>query len=554
MAVVSPAFATWPNTAHGGATRSPGNGTRGVVASAHGLASLAGLRCLMEGGNAVDAAVAVAGTLGVVEPFMSGLGGGGGYMLFYEAKTSTIHGLSYLGHAPRSTDPTVWQDQEEVHDDPRSAIVPGMLAGWMAALERFGTMDRATVFRDAVVHAERGWPMTDFATFQIQQNEARIRRFPSSSRVLLPNGRVPRRGELIKQPELAQSYREVIEGGVEGFYRGTLGERLVKDVQRTGGWLTMEDLADFRPEWREPIAATFRGNRVHTLPPECSGVQYLESLKLLEAFGLQELGHNSLEYLHLLIETIKIASADRARYVMDPDVPVTLLTDEAYVAARRELIDRQRAARSEGERYIRDKNGQVPPGDPLRYRRDNTTHFEVVDSDHNIVSITHSNGAAWGSGLILGETGIALNDFLYWQDINPESPNHMRPGFKGEMCMSPCIVTRDGQAVLGIGTPGSHGILQTTLQMLLNVLEFDMNVQAAIEAPRVRVWEETLVDVEGRVSESVKAGLEARGHTVNRLPDYTWRVGGGHGVAVDPESGVLTGGADPRRDGAALAF
>ena len=508
----------------------------------------------MEGGNAIDAAVAVAATLGVVEPFMSGIGGGGGYMLYHEAGTGRLHALSYLGHAPRAVDSALWRNQEDVHDDPRSAIVPGMVAGWLCALERFGSMDRATVFRDAVEHAERGWAISDFAAFQFQQNAERLARFSTTTRVLMPEGRLPRRGDLIRQPGLAQSYRDLIDGGADAFYRGALGERFIKGVQQAGGLLTMEDLGDFRPEWREPIGITYRDWRVATLGPECSGVQYLESLKILEAFDLAGIGHNSAEYLHLLIETIKIASADRARYVMDSSVPVTLLVDEGYVAERRQLLDRQRAARSEGERYLKNKHGRIPPGDPLRYRRDNTTHFEVVDRHHNVVSVTHSNGAAWGSGLIVGDTGIALNDFLYWQDIDPDSPNHMRPGFKGEMCMSPCIITRGGRPVLGIGTPGSYGILQTTLQMIVNSLDFGMNIQAAIEAPRVRVWEETIVDAEGRIPELVRNDLEGRGHRLNLLPDYSWRVGGGHGVAIDAETGVLTGGADPRRDGAAIGF
>jgi gamma-glutamyltranspeptidase/glutathione hydrolase len=554
MALIAPSPAFHVVGPHAGAFRPPAAGARGVVASAHGLASLAGLRCLMDGGNAVDAAVAVASTLGVVEPFMSGLGGGGGYMLFYEAATGRLHGLDYLGHTPRAAHAELWSDQEDVHDDPRSAIVPGSLVGWLAALERFGSMDRASVFRGAVENAERGWPISPFAAQMLEENAARIERFDSSRRVLYPQGRPPRVGQLVLQPDLARSYREVVEGGAEAFYRGPLGERFIRGVEQAGGLLTMEDLADFQVRWRDPIGVDYRGLRVSTMPPECSGIQYLESLKVLEAFDLPKLGHNSAEYLHLLLETIKLASADRARYTMDQNTPIDLLLDEGYAAERRGLIDHARAAPSEGERYLRDKKGAVEPGDPLRYRRDHTTHFEVVDGDWNIVSVTQSNGAPWGSGLIAGDTGIAVNDFLYWQDLDPQSPNHLRPGLKGEMPMAPCIVTRAGRPLLGIGTPGSYGILQTTLQMLLNRLDFGMNVQAAIEAPRVRAFEGTRVDVEGRISAEALAGLAQRGHQVNLLPDWTWIVGGGHGVAIDQDSGLLTGGADPRRDGIALGW
>ena len=554
MALTAQPQTTADSTPHGGAYRPPAIGTGGVVASAHGLASLAGLRCLIDGGNAVDAAVAVAAALSVVEPFMSGPGGGGGYMMFYEAKSGRLHGLNYLGHTPRAAHAGLWSDQEEVHDDPRSAIVPGALAGWLAALERFGSMDRATVFRGAIEQAEHGWPILPWNVRIFEENAPRIEPFATSRRVLYPNGRPPRAGELVPQPDLARSYREIVEGGADAFYRGQLGERFVRGVQEAGGLLSIEDLADLKVEWQEPLGVDYRGLRVSTLPPECSGVQYLESLKILEAYDLPALGHNSAEYLHLLIETIKLASADRSRYTMEGRAAVEPLLGERYAAERRALIDRSRAAPSEGERYLRDKKGAVEPGDPLRYRRDNTTHFEVVDRDHNIVSITQSNGAGWGCGLIAGDTGMAVNNFLYWQDLNPDSPNHLRPGFKGEMPMAPCIVTHDGRPILGIGTPGSYGILQTTLQMLLNYLDFRMNVQAAIEAPRVRAFEGTLVDVEGRVSPRVRAGLAERGHSFNLLEDWTWRVGGGHGVAVDPETGVLTGGADPRRNGAALGW
>jgi gamma-glutamyltranspeptidase/glutathione hydrolase len=541
-------------TPHGGALRPPAIGTRGIVASAHGLASLAGLRCLMDGGNAVDAAVAVAATLGVVEPFMSGLGGGGGYMLIYEAASGRLHGMDYLGHAPRGAHASLWSDQEELHDDPRSAIVPGALAGWLSVLDRFGRMDRASIFNGAIENAERGWPVSAFGAQILQENAERLGRFETSRSVLFPQDRLPRPGELVEQSRLAKSYREIVEGGRDVFYTGPLGERFVSGVQEAGGLLTMDDLADFEIEWREPIGIDYRGVRVSTMPPECSGVQYLESLKILEAFELGPLGHNTAEYLHLLLETIKLASADRSRYTMDHDAAVELLLDERYAADRRRLIDPGRAAPSEGERYLRDKQGALEPGDPFRYRRDHTTHFEVVDRDHNIVSVTQSNGAPWGSGLIAGETGIAVNNFLYWQDINPESPNHLRPGLRGEMPMAPCIVTRGGAPLLGLGTPGSYGILQTTLQMLLNMLDFSMNVQAAIEAPRVRAFEGTLVDVEGRVSVDARAGLSERGHQVNLLPDWTWKVGGAHGVAINGETGVLTGGADPRRDGVALGW
>jgi gamma-glutamyltranspeptidase / glutathione hydrolase len=539
---------------HGGAYRAPAIGTNGVVSAAHGLAATAGLRILMEGGNAVDGAIATAAALSVVEPFMSGLGGGGGFMLIHEGKTGTIHGLDYIGLTPRAADPSAFSSVEAVADDVRSSTAPGILGGWLAALERFGTMDRATVFRPAIELAERGWPISPFAARQLAENERRLARFPSSAVAYLPNGRVPRVGEIVPQRNLAGTYRALVEGGAEAFYRGEIGRRIVRSVQEAGGWLTEEDLAGFEPRWVEPVGIDFRGRKIHSVPPPSTGFQYLETLKILEGFDLAELGHNSADYLHVVLEAIKLASADRTRWARGGAATIRALLSDEYAAERSKLIDRGRATPSEGERYLANKTNEVAPGDPSRYVRDHTTHFEVADRWGNVVATTQSNGGLFGNGFVAGDTGIPMNNFLFWTDLDPDSPNYMRAGAQRESGMSPCIVTQGGRPILGIGTPGSFGILQTTPQMLLNHLLFGLNVQAAIEAPRVRAFERTLVDVESRIPAETRAELIARGHEVRALEPFSWKVGGGHGVAIAPESGVLTGGADPRRDGQSVAF
>ena len=539
---------------HEGAYRAPAVGLNGVVSAAHGLAATAGLRILVEGGNAVDAAVAVGAALSVVEPFMSGLGGGGGFMLIHEGRTGAIHGLDYIGLTPAAADPSVFASVQAVESDVRSSTVPGILGGWLAALARFGTMDRAAVFRPAIELAERGWPITPFAARQLAEQEPRLAPHASSRAAYLPNGRPPRPGEVVPQTNLARTYRDLVAGGAEAFYRGEVGRRVVRAVQEAGGWLTEEDLAGFAPRWTEPLAIEYGGRRVHAPPPPSTGFQYLETLKILEGFDLEGIGHNSAEYLHLLVEAIKLASADRTRWARGGDATVRALLSDAYAAERRERINRRRAAPSEGERYLANKTGEVAPGDPSRYARDHTTHFEVADRWGNVVAVTQSNGALFGNGFVAGDTGIPMNNFLYWTDLDPDSPNYMRAGAQRESGMSPCIVTRDGRPILGVGTPGSFGILQTTPQMILNYLDFGMNVQAAIEAPRVRAFERTLLDVESRIPAEVRADLSDRGHEIRVLEPFTWRVGGGHGVAIDSLSGVLTGGADPRRDGQSVAF
>ena len=539
----------------GGAYRAPAVGLQGAVSAAHGLAATAGLGILMQGGNAVDAAVAVGAALNVVEPYMSGLGGGGGFMTIYEAKSRTVHTLDYVGHTPQAADPTVFRSLEELGSDIRSTCVPGTLGGWLAALDRFGTADLGTVFAPAISLAEHGLPITPFAARMLREQERRLGRFAPSRATYFIHDRPPVEGEVVPQPNLAHTYRALVDGGADAFYKGEIGRRLVRAVQEAGGWLTEDDLQSFSATWHEPLRFSFRGYHVHIPPPPSLAFQTLETLNILSEIDLEHLGHNSAAYLHTLLEAIKLASADRTRYVRDGLPTIAALLDPEYGSARRALIDPDRAAPSEGERYRSNKTDEVQPGDPLRYARDHTTHFEAADRWGNLVAVTQSNGAAFGNGFVAGDTGILLNNFLYWTDLDPASPTYMRPSAPRESSMSPCVVTRaDDQPVLGVGTPGSFGILQTTLQVLLNRLVFGMNIQASIEAPRVRAFERTRVDVEARIPEATRDQLSARGHEVRLEDDWTWHVGGVHAIARDPDSGVLSAGADPRRDGQAVAF
>jgi gamma-glutamyltranspeptidase/glutathione hydrolase len=281
----------------------------------------------------------------------------------------------------------------------------------------------------------------------------------------------------------------------------------------------------------------------------------LETLGILEGFDLAAWGHNSPEYLHHLIEAIKLASADRLAYAYAGDPPIRGLVSKAYAASQRARIDGARAAVSEGERFNPEKlAGQIAEGYPARFDNEQTTHFACADAAGTVVSVTQTLGVPFGSGFAVPGTGLVLNNILKWTDRDPASPNVVRPGRKAGTMMSPTQVFRDGAFALCIGTPGSYGILQTQPQMLLNALEFEMNVQEAIEAPRVRVYRDRLVDAEARVSPGTREALARRGHRVNALDDWSWVVGGGQGIARDPESGALMAGADPRRDGYALAI
>ena len=527
-------------------------GTRGAVASAHPLASMSGIRMLLEGGNAVDAAVAVASTLNVVEPFMSGAAGIG-LMLISRARNRERHVLDFIGPAPRGADPARCTETE-LAGGPKSCATPGNLGGWLTALERFGSMPRQKVLAPAIDLAENGVPLTFANVKFFEQSRAQLARSAEAERLFLGNGG-PRPGKVVSYKELAATLRQVAEGGLEAFYRGPIARTVTRAVQEAGGWLAMEDLAAFKPEWREPLAIPYRGREVCSVPPPFSAFQMLETLNILEGFDLAGWGHNSPDYLHHLIEAIKLGSADRLAYAYSGTPPIAGLVSKAYAASQRARIDPARAAVSEGERHDRERlAGQIGEGHPAQFVNEQTTHFACADAEGTVVSVTQTLGVDFGSGFAVPGTGLVLNNILKWSDRDPESPNVLKPGRKSGTMMSPTQVFQDGAFALSIGTPGSYGILQTQPQMMLNFLEFGLNLQEAIEAPRIRVYRDRLLDAESRISEATRAELGRRGHQVNVIDDWSWVVGGGQGIARDPESGALMAGADPRRDGYALAI
>jgi len=526
-------------------------GKRGAVASAHPIASIAGIRVLLEGGNAVDAAVAVGSTLNVVEPFMSSAGGIG-LMLISRGGGRERHVLDFIGLAPSAASPAGLVE-DDLAGGPKSCATPGNLGGWLAALERFGSMPRAKVFAPAIEWAEGGVPLTWMSSRFIDQARPQLGRSAEAQRLYLGNGG-PRLGKIATYKELAGTFRQVVEGGAEAFYRGPIAKSIARAVTEAGGWLNEADLAAFKPEWREPLRITYRGADLYSVPPPFSAFQMLETLHILEGYDVAGWGHNSADYLHHLIEAIKLGSADRLAYAYSGDVPIKGLLSKAYAASQRARIDARKAAVSEGERHSREKlAGQIAEGHPAKFADEQTTHFACADAEGTVVSVTQTLGVPFGSGFAVPGTGLVLNNILKWMDLDPASPNVVRPGRKAGTMMSPTHVFKEGAFALSIGTPGSYGILQTQPQMLLNVLDFGYHVQEAIEQPRVRAYRDRLVDAESRVPEPTREELGRRGHSINVLDDWSWVVGGGQGIARDPESGAWMAGADPRRDGYALA-
>jgi len=532
-------------------------GVNGMVAAGHPMASSAGVQVLADGGNAFDAAVATAATLNVVEPYMSGVGGIG-IALVYVAKEGRVRALNFSGRAPLAAEPDRFTEETK-RTGLLAPLVPGNVAGWLALHEEYGSMERERLFAPAINHAERGVPVTHWGN-QITRNSVdRLRQFASSASIILDShGDARQPGARLPMPQLANSLRTIARDGVETFYRGELAQQLIDGVRGMDGLLTEEDLAHYRAEWSEPISTVYRGYEIFTHPPNSSAFQVLETLNLMEGFNAGELASQDPRTLHLFMESAKLCIADRIRFAGDPDhvkVPLAALLSKEYAAQQRSRIDATAAALVSGEHFTRAVlKGALAPGDLNAFDGGMTTHFATADRDGNVVTVTQTLGGGFGSAVAIGDTGIFLNNMGAWFDLEEGSPNRIGPGKRVDFCVAPTQTFRDGQFVLSIGTPGSWGILQTTPQLLLNVLEFGMNVQQAIDAPRFRCYEATHVAMEERFSIETRRALVELGHEVEVLDSWTAALGGAQGIVADTAQGVFQGGADPRRDGFAFGL
>ena len=533
-------------------------GQNGMVVSAHPLASQAGLRILQEGGNAMDAAVATAATLNVVEPYMSGAGGLG-VLLCYAARDNALRVLNFSGRAPVAATPDRFTlETREV--GARASLVPGNVAGWMTLLETYGSMHRGQVLTPAITYAEQGFPLSYNNHRYLHSHQALLSRFPTTAAVFSPHGEAPRAGTIFQQKALAKTLRAIAEGGQEAFYRGPLAKAIVTFLQAHDGLLTLDDFANYQAVWEEPIGVTYRGYDVYAPPPNSSGFQILETLNILQHGDVQALGYGTSAYQHLLMEAAKLSVTDRIAHAGDPErtpVPLDRLLDPAYAKTQFDRIDWRQAARVEGERPAAETIADVlRPGVAPAYRNGLTTYLSTADREGNIVSLTQTLGTGFGSGLVMGDTGIFLNNMCWWFEIDAPSdhPNLIAPGKRVDFCVSPMQVFQNGAFTLSIGTPGSYGILQTTVQMLAHMLDFGLTIQEALELPRFRYFEDRRVEMEDRFPLTVRQELAALGHQIESIGDWSPSVGGGQGIFHEPGSGVYQGGADPRRDGYAVGY
>jgi len=516
----------------------------GMVAAAHPLAAQAGARLLREGGNAFDAAAATAAALNVVEPYMSGLAGMG-MATCYVAAERRIRTLDFVTKVPVKFPAERFRDREELARGPFATGTPGNLAGWCELVRAYGRKTPKDVFAPAIELARDGFPLIEFNVEAISECSAELKAhdafYADWVRTYTDGKGHVAAGFVLKQADLARTFEAIAETGPSYLHGGPLGRALVAHVQKLGGCLTLGDLEAVQPTWQDPVAATYRDMTVHTLPPPCEGFQYLLTLRILDGFDLGHLERNGVDHLDIVFRAIRLAAGARiANNKPSPETLAALLGEERVEGLRRRVRDGH---------PIEGPTEQWIDQPPYAVDRGHTTSMSIADHDGNVVCITQSLGAKFGCGIVVPDHGVCLNNFLYWGEVNPKGTNFLRPGQSLALPTAPSIVTSDGRPVLALGTPGSYGICQTQSQAMVQYVDFGLPLQAAIEAPRARLLDGRHVIVESRIDETTMTALRARGHAVEIGKPWTMTVGGIQGVAIDPVTGALTGGADPRRDG-----
>ncbi len=515
----------------------------GIVAAENPLAAQAGARILAHGGNAVDAAVAANAVMGVVEPMMNGIGGDL-FAIVYDAKSGKLYGLNASGWSPQGLTPAFLHAQG-VTRMPRygidSVTVPGAVDGWSNLLGRFGKFSLKEDLQSAIRYAREGFPVPEWTAAYWAESAPFIARHPETARVYLVDGKAPTVGRVFRNPDLARSLTLVADGGRDAFYKGPIAQKIVALSQREGGAMTAEDLARYSSQWVQPLSTDYHGWTVFELPPNGQGVAALEMLNLMSQFPLAKYGHNSADALQVMIEAKKLAYADLRRYVGDPrfsKIPVAGLLSMTYARQRARLIDMAHA------------NCSVVPGSPPA---GDTTYLTAVDQQGDMVSLIQSNFEEFGSGLVAQGTGFALQDRGALFNLEPGSPDVLAGHKRPLHTIIPGFMTK-GDLRIAFGIMGGFNQAQAHAQFVSNVVDFGMNIQAAMEAARFTKLDFSGCDVEmeDRIPASVRAALAARGHRIRVVGDYSADMGGGQVTERNLSTGVNFGASDPRKDGEAI--
>jgi gamma-glutamyltranspeptidase/glutathione hydrolase len=527
----------------------------GIVATSQPLASQVGLDVLKAGGTAADAAIAANAVIGLTEPMSCGIGGDL-FVIYWEAKTQKLYGLNASGRSPFniSRDKLTEQGLAEIPNaGPLSWSVPGCVDGWAELHKKFGTKPWAELLKPAIDYAEQGFPVSEVIAHGWQGSAKSLAEWPDSASTFLIDGRAPDVGELFKNPRLAKSYRAISTNGRDAFYKGEIAKQIVAFSEQNGGHFSLKDFAEHRSDWIDPVSTNYRGYDVWELPPNGQGIAALEMLNLLEAYDLKKMGPYSANYLHLFIEAKKLAFADRAKFYSDPDfakLPVEELISKDYAVRQRKRIDPDKAAID------------VPAGDPKLAHGD-TIYLTVVDKDRNCCSFIQSIYFGFGSQVVPGEIGFALQNRGCLFSLDENHLNKLEPHKRPFHTIIPAFVTKDGQPWFSFGVMGGDMQPQGHVQVLINMIDFGMNVQEAGDAARIQHFgsasptghpgepEGGRVATESGIPEAALESLAKKGHRLIRSPGS---FGGYQGILIDPVHGTLHGGSDPRKDGCAVGY
>jgi gamma-glutamyltranspeptidase/glutathione hydrolase len=508
-----------------------------VVATSQPLAAQAGVQMLLKGGNAADAIVATAIALTVVEPTMNGIGSDA-FSLLWDG--STLHGLNASGHSPAAWTPERFAGRMQMPTEGWDTVtVPGVVSAWVAISRRFGRLPFATLFTPAIDYAERGFLVSPTVARQWANQIERFCDQPGFADAFMPGGRAPHSGELFRLPAQARTLREIAETEGESYYRGRLAQRIADAARSQGGAMTVDDLAAHQPDWVEPIDQAYRGYRLHEIPPNGQGIAALMALGILQHFELASLPPESTESVHLQIEAMKLAFADTYRYVSDPrfmGVSPAELLDPGYLKHRATRIDRRRA---------QNFGHGVPP-------KSGTVYLTAADANGMMVSYIQSNYAGFGSGVVVPDSGISLQNRGSCFSLVPGHPNQVGPRKRPFHTIIPGFATRNGQALMSFGVMGADMQPQGHLQLMLRLVDYRQNPQAATDAPRWKVLGGTKLIVEHHMPSATVTALAQLGHDIEQTP--RWDMQYGSAQLIHRTEGGYVAASEPRRDGQAVGF
>ena len=553
--VVADSFAAYDRvTGLPHASRSEVIAPYGMAATSQPLATQVALDILKAGGTAVDAAIAANAALGLMEPTGCGIGGDL-FAIVWDAENRELTGLNASGRAPAAM--TIEYFRENGIDSipplgPLPVSVPGAVDGWFELHERYGRLPMSKVLAPAIEYARKGFPVSEVIAYYLSRGEPYYAEYPNFAETYMPEGRVPRKGERFSNPRLADTYATIAAGGREAFYKGEIAKKIDAFMTEQGGLLRYEDLANHRSEWVTPVSTNYRGWDVYELPPSGQGIAALQILNILEAYDIRAMGFGSADYIHVLVEAKKLAYEDRAKYYADmdfADVPVDRLISKEYAAERRKLISMTKASRS------------LPAGD-ANLEDGDTIYLTVADKEGNMVSLIQSNYRGMGSGMVPGDLGFMLQDRAELFSLDPDHANALQPGKRPFHTIIPAFVMKDGEPLMSFGVMGGSMQPQGHVQIIVNMLDFGMNLQEAGDAARVRhggssqptgevMTDGGTVFLEDGFSEETRQALEKLGHI---LGDSDGSFGGYQAILRDHEEGVYYGASEVRKDGQAAGY